>query len=150
VKPLSVRATVQRAGKIALAIFIADGASKATALAIASSGNAPPAILLVQNPDFSLGAASAALPTMVAVSALGILVFGGYTVWAATRGALPVWISGLLIGGGAANLGDRMLFGAVHDWLNLGRVVINFADLAVLVGLAGYLAALRPNCRPDA
>jgi lipoprotein signal peptidase len=79
---------------------------------------------------------------MLALSTLGILMFGGYTAWAATRGALLAWSPGLLIGGGDGNLADRSLFGAAHDWLDLGIVVVNLADLAVLIGLLGYFACL--------
>lgn len=34
---------------------------------------------------------------------------------------------------------DRLLFGAVHDWLDIGKAVANLADLAGLAGLAGHL-----------
>ena len=132
----------QRTAPIALAVLIVDAASKAGALVIASSNYGQGIILPVQNPDFSLGVASTAFPITLALSTLGILVFGGYTAWAAARGVLPAWIPGLLIGGGIGNLADRLLFGAVHDWLDLGKVVVNLADLAVLVGLIGYFLSL--------
>jgi signal peptidase II len=132
----------QRITTIGLSVLLVDAASKAAALLLVSRDGSPGVILPVQNPDFSLGLASASMPVMLAVSTLGILVFGGYTAWAATRGVMPAWIAGLLIGGGTGNLADRLLFGAVHDWLDIGQVVVNFADVAVLVGLLGYAASL--------
>jgi lipoprotein signal peptidase len=136
------RTVVQRVTMMALAVVLLDAASKAAALAISSRNYGNGVIFPVQNPDFTLGLASAAFPAMLALSTVGILVFGGYTGWAAARGTLPAWIPALLIGGGIGNLADRLLFGAVHDWLNLGKIVVNLADVAVLVGLIGYFAVL--------
>ncbi len=136
----TARSVAQRSASIAVCVLIVDAASKAAALVLASRGYGQGVILPIQNPDFSLGVASAGFPIMLAVSTLGILVFGGYTARAAARGVLPVWIPGLLIGGGLGNLADRLIFGAVHDWLDLGKVVVNLADLAVLAGVIGYCA----------
>jgi lipoprotein signal peptidase len=133
---------VWRVAVITLGVLVLDAASKAAAFALASRNYGQPVIFPVQNPDFSLGVASAAFPIMLALSTLGILSFGGYTAWGAVRGILPTWIPGLLIGGGLGNLADRILFGAVHDWLNLGKVVVNASDLAVLVGIVGYFICL--------
>ena len=127
---------------IALGVLVLDAASKAVALALASRHYGRGVILPVQNSDFSLSVASADFPTMLVLSLLGIVVFGGYTCSAAARRTLPAWIPGLLVGGGIANLADRMVFGAVHDWLDQGKVVVNLADLAVLAGLVGYFASL--------
>jgi hypothetical protein len=69
-----------------------DAASKAAALFTASGHRGQEIIFPVENSDFFLGIASAAFPSMVVLSTMGILVFGGYTAWAATRGALPAWI----------------------------------------------------------
>jgi lipoprotein signal peptidase len=132
----------QRTALIALGVLVLDAGTKAAALFIDSRHYGQGIILPVQNPDFSLGVASAAFPIMLALSTLGILMFGGYTAWAGARGVLPAWIPGLLIGGGVGNLADRSLFGAAHDWLDLGIVVVNLADLAVLIGLLGYFACL--------
>jgi lipoprotein signal peptidase len=48
---------------------------------------------------------------------------------------------GLLIGGAAANLTDRIAFGAVHDWLRVGSVVLNLADVVILVAGIGVLVS---------
>jgi lipoprotein signal peptidase len=126
----------------ALGVVALDAGTKAAALYVGSHHYGLGIILPLRNPDFSLGVASAAFPIMLAVSTLGILVFGGYAARAAARSSLPAWIPGLLIGGGVGNLVDRLFFGAVHDWFDLGKVVVNLADVAIFVGLFGYFAAL--------
>jgi lipoprotein signal peptidase len=138
----SVRATAQHVAAIAFGVVLIDGVSKASASYLASLNYANGIIIPVQNPDFSLGVATAALPIVLVLASLGIIAFGGYTAREATLGTVPIWVPGLLIGGALGNLADRLLFGAVHDWLNLGKVVINFADLAVLVGILGYGGSL--------
>lgn len=145
----AARSGAQRTATIALGVVVVDAASKAAALALASRDYGLGLILPVQNRDFSLGVASAAFPIMLALSTLGILAFGGYTTWAAARGSLPAWIPGLLVGGGMGNLADRVLFGAVHDWLDMGKVVVNLADLSVLVGFVGFAwLTCHPRRRP--
>ena len=134
------RSVASRIAIIALGVVTADAASKAAAAILASGHSAEAVIHPVQNPDFSLSLASASFPVMLALSGLGILLFGGYAAWAAGRNFLPAWIPGLLIGGSLGNLTDRILFGAVHDWLALFLVVINLADLAVLAGVLGWFS----------
>jgi lipoprotein signal peptidase len=127
---------------ITLIVALLDVASKTLAALVAERGYAKGVLFPMSNPDFSLGLASAAFPLMLVVSSLGILGFGAYTIWAAARGNIPTWVPGFLIGGALANLGDRVVFGAVHDWLHVASVVINFADVVVVVGLLGYAASL--------
>jgi lipoprotein signal peptidase len=130
---------------IASGVLLLDAATKILAGAVASRGLARAFVVPIQNPDFSLGSAFAPFPIMLALAGLGILIFGGYTAWQAHHRKLPVWVPGLLIGGAVANLLDRLLFGAVHDWLYLPKVVINLADVAVVVGLIGYLVSQAPH-----
>ncbi len=132
----------KRICEIALGVVIVDASSKAGAMAVGAGSYGLGFILPIQNSDFSLGVATATSPIAMVLSALGILVFGGHATRAALRGELPAWIPGLLIGGAMANLGDRLAFGAVHDWLDLGKVVVNLADLAVLISLFGYFSLL--------
>jgi lipoprotein signal peptidase len=126
---------------IACGVVILDATTKILAGALASRGLARAFVVTALNPDFSLGVASAPLPIMLALAGLAILGFGGYTAIQAMRGNLPGWVAGFLIGGALANLLDRLLFGAVHDWLYLPKVVINLADVAVAVGVMGYLVS---------
>jgi lipoprotein signal peptidase len=145
--PPNARSATQSAATIAAFVVVLDESSKAGAVFMASRNFDHGVINVVQNPDFSLSVATAAFPIMLVLSSLGILVFGAYTTWAATRGVVPAWVPGLLIGGALGNLADRLVFGAVHDWLDLGKVVVNLADLAVLIGLVGYSVALASTRR---
>ena len=131
-----------RTALIALGVLLADASTKAAAQVLAGRGYGHGIILPIENADFSLGAASAAYPVTLLLSTVGILAFGGFATWAAMRKRLPAWIPGLLVGGGIANLVDRLLFGAVHDWLDLGTVVVNLADISVFAGILGYFASL--------
>jgi signal peptidase II len=60
----------------------------------------------------------------------------------------------LIVAGGAANLLDRLAYGAVVDFLNLGiggrlrTGIFNVADLAIAAGAA--VLALSSNGREDA
>src|SRR5438445_1517208 len=123
---------------IAAAVVTLDATTKVLAEVLAARKLASALVVSTQNPDFSLGVASAPLPIMLMLAGLGILCFGGYAAWQAQRGKLPGWVPGLLIGGAVANQLDRLLFGAVHDWLYLPKVTVNAADIAVVVGLIAY------------
>jgi signal peptidase II len=138
----SVRTAAQHVAAIAFGVVLIDGVTKASASYLASLDYANGIIIPVQNPNLSLGVATAPLPIVLVLATLGIIAFGGYTAREATLGTVPIWVPGLLIGGALGNLADRLLFGAVHDWLDLGKVVVNLADLAVLVGLIGYFVWL--------
>ena len=89
-----------------------------------------------------MGVAAASLPVMVLLSAGLLIGFGGWSVQLARRRRSPAWVPGLLIGGAAANLLDRIAFGAVHDWLRVPHFDLNLADLFVQAGLVGFGLAL--------
>ena len=44
--------------------------------------------------------------------------------------------AGLLVDGGLANGLERLVSGAVTDFILVGRVVVNLADVAVVIGIA--------------
>src|ERR1700681_2107958 len=120
-------------------VVILDATTKMLAGALGSHGLASAFVVPTQNADFSLGLASAPFPIMLALAGLGILGFGGYLALQARRGNIPGWVPALVIGGAVANLLDRLVFGAVHDWLYLPKVTVNVADIAVLIGVIGYV-----------
>lgn len=66
----------------------------------------------------------------VSASVLALVLF------AARSGLLPSPVGvGLVLGGGTANLADRILDGVVVDLVEIGgAVVVNLADLAIVVG----------------
>jgi signal peptidase II len=129
--PLACRVT----GTACVAIA-ADQLTKLVAIAT-SRGSHSGAIVPVHNPDFSLGIASASLPVMVLIAGLGIVAIGVMAMRRARAGRLPAWVPGLLIGGAVSNLADRLVFGAVHDFLATPCIVFNLADVAVVAGVAG-------------
>jgi lipoprotein signal peptidase len=141
-RDLTRKSLILRTTIIGLAVVVADAATKVLAAFLASRGFGRGVLLPVQNPDFSLGLASAPFPIMLALASLGILGFGGYTAWQAHRRKVLPWVPGLLIGGAMANLLDRLVFGAVHDWLYLPKVTVNLADIAVFLGIIGYFVSL--------
>ena len=132
-----------------LVIIGLDLASKWAAQALHAAGRAPGWITPVQNPDFTLGLASAPRPIMLALSTAVLLSFGGHCLRAARAGRLPMSVPVLLLAGATANLIDRAGDGAVEDFLLTPWAVVNLADLAVLTGLLAYTAALLPAGAPS-
>jgi lipoprotein signal peptidase len=103
-----------------------------------------PFILPVQNPGFLLGAGSGLAPGLVSLALLLLLAWRLITrlqVGAASPRAV-----GLVLGGCVANVSERLLRGAVTDFIRLPWIVLDAADLAVLAGLL-LLAVGRPMNR---
>ncbi|MGL4322597.1 MAG: signal peptidase II [Beijerinckiaceae bacterium] len=77
--------------------------------------------------------------------ALSVAAVIGFSVWLRRVESRVLALSlGLLIGGAAGNLIDRVVFGAVFDFIHLhwGRFswyVFNIADAAIVAGVAGLL-----------
>jgi signal peptidase II len=115
-----------------------DLASKATAPLLADI--APRRVQPMTNSDLSLGAATAAPPVLVLLMAVGLLLALVVVAGLVRRGRVSVTGGSLLLGGALGNLVDRAATGAVHDFLVVGPVVLNLADVAVL---AGVLAVWR-------
>ena len=143
-----IRPAAQRRGvTLAVGVVLADQASKLAAELLAGGRRHGPVVPL-RNPSFSLGLATATRPLMVLAMAAGIALAAGYWRRAAGRRSLPGWIPALVVGGAASNLLDRLLLGAVRDFLAIVHLVVNLADLAVLAGLVGYALTRLP--RPPA
>jgi lipoprotein signal peptidase len=124
-----------------LAVVALDQGAKAAAEHLSH----PSALLLpMRNPALSLQMLDAGRWAETAAMTAGLVLAGLLLVPRVGRGALPVTWPALLLGGAAANLADRALLGAVRDFLPLGPVVLNPADLAVLAGLLGLLLTLTP------
>ena len=113
---------------IAAATFATDQIAKFAA----SAGG----VATYHNARFSLGIAGAPFAATVALMLLGVAVAGGCLVRGVSTGRYPAWVAGLAIGGAAANIADRLLFGAVRDFIPLGPVIANPADLAVCAAFA--------------
>jgi lipoprotein signal peptidase len=135
---------------LAAGVILVDQATKLAA-ELLSSGHRHGLLVPVRNPRFSLGLAAATRPLMLLAMATGIALVAAYGVRAAGRRALPGWIPALVVGGALSNLLDRLVLGAVRDFLAIAHIVINLADLAVLAGVIGYcLTRLirQPATRP--
>jgi signal peptidase II len=119
-----------------------DLVSKATAPVLADL--APRRVQPMTNSDLALGTATAAAPMLVLLTAVGLLLALVVVAGLVHRGRVSVTGGSLLLGGALGNLVDRAATGAVHDFLVVGPVVINLADVAVL---AGVLAVWRGLAR---
>ncbi|MBM9593672.1 signal peptidase II [Roseitranquillus sediminis] len=84
--------------------------------------------------------------------ALGIAAWVGWWMWRQRPGPAVQASAGLLIGGAVGNVIDRLLYGAVADFLNMSCCGIenpyafNVADIAIFLGAAG-LALLAGDGR---
>lgn len=85
------------------------------------------------------GAASLGFGVLTGVVAVAMLVVG-VRLWRA--GALPSIGLGAVAAGLAGNLGDRVINGAVHDWLVIGNTSWNFADFYLAAGIPWLLILL--------
>jgi signal peptidase II len=128
---------LREATAIAAAVVGADQLTKVGAPLLAQ-GRLDGLIHPAYNAEFTLGVAAASPWVTVLVAAMVLLAFGGYTLSMARTGRLPGWVPGLFVGGALGNLFDRILFGAVRDFFIVGSVIVNLADVAIVVGLAGY------------
>jgi lipoprotein signal peptidase len=50
-------------------------------------------------------------------------------------GRVAIWVPAAIAAGTAGNLVDRVIFGAVRDWLAVGPIRLNVADLLLAVGI---------------
>jgi signal peptidase II len=147
------RARLALIGAVAAVVAVADQLTKAWALDRLAAGDVhvvgPVWLRLTYNTGgaFSLGRGN---PWFFAVAALVLAVvlilFGRHL-----RSPLVAVALGLVVGGAAGNLADRLLRdtgGAVVDFVDVGFwPVFNLADAAVTMGAIGLLVGTRE--RPD-
>ena len=129
------RATLVTAAATAIA---ADFATKAAAVRYLD-GNPIPlgdvlTLRLLYNSGAAFGVGSSAPPLLI-ILLTGMAVVG--IVVMAWRGDMkPPAAAGLVVGGGLANLGDRLTGGSVVDMFDLGWwPVFNLADVLLLTGV---------------
>ncbi len=71
---------------------------------------------------------------------VAVLVLAGGLAIVARRPRLPAWTgaaTGLVMGGAAGNLWDRLVSGRVVDYIHVqGFAVFNLADSAIVIGMA--------------
>jgi signal peptidase II len=140
--PPLLRATVVVAVVVAVVALVVDQVSKVVALSVAAHGPVdapgPLSVRLVANRGVLLG--FAAPMWAVLVGTVLFAVFAARSLrGATTRSAVG---AGLLLGGAAGNLFDRLVHragfpdGAVVDWIGWGRgLTFNLADVFLIVGV---------------
>lgn len=76
------------------------------------------------------------------LSSLFVLIATGYWGWHIWK--QQVVFLGLLLGGGVANVIDRLVVGAVRDWIPMPIVGVqnNVADLSIFVALVWFVSRL--------
>lgn len=86
--------------------------------------------------------------------ALAICIWVGIWVWRSRPGRFACLAAGLLIGGALGNVIDRMIYGAVADFLNMSLpgwrnpYSFNIADIAIFAGALGLV--FQPSERQTA
>jgi signal peptidase II len=123
------------------AVLVLDQVTKT--LFSAGRAAAPVAVIPVRNDRAMLGVVGGGRTFLSLAMAALLVGFGIHLVRLVRGGRLAGWAAGLLIGGAAGNLVDRVLSGSVRDFLVVGNVVCNLADLAVLVGLVAFAVARK-------
>jgi signal peptidase II len=136
----------RRVVNVAVTTLLVDAATKVMANVAVPKGTAT-FVAPVRNSELSLGIAGGSRWHLVLLGVSCMIAAGILSMRAARNGRLSPWIPGLVIGGSLGNLVDRALFGAVHDFLVLPWAVVNIADVAVVIGLAGWIVAAprRPS-----
>lgn len=87
--------------------------------------------------------ASIPIPILIIASfsflAWGVLMFIRIPEW--WKRGWTIFFAGLLVGGAAGNIFDRIHLGFVRDWILVAQIsVLNLADLAIIFGCIGLLA----------
>lgn len=133
---------------LAVVIAATDAATKALAFSMLDDGEQSGLLLPIRNPQALLGIAPGSPAFLNIAAAALLIVFLGACLRLSLAGRVPRWVPGLLLGGAGANLADRLLTGAVHDFLVIGRTaVVNLADIAVVVALVGYCVGMARTRR---
>ncbi|MHA6346838.1 signal peptidase II [Roseivivax sp. CAU 1761] len=104
--------------------------------------------------NFGLFAGQTGLTRWVLIAvALGIVAFVVFWLRRDPPGRVGQVAGGLLIGGALGNVVDRLLYGAVADFLNVtccgiaNPYAFNVADIAIFAGAVGLV--LFPSARPS-
>jgi signal peptidase II len=142
---------------LALSVFLADQVSKRLIQASLRPGESIPAIPDVLRISYTRndGGAFGILGGQSGLLLIGGAVAVAFVLWMLLQGPPARTTAlgcGLILGGAAGNLLDRLIAGDVVDFLDLEFwplqewPVFNAADVAIVLGVAVlFLAALRPD-----
>ena len=133
---------------VAFAALVADQVTKQLVVSQLALGDSvhvagPLYIHHVKNPGIAFGLFSNWAAAVTALTAVAIAWMLAYFAKAGARHPILPVALGLLVGGSAANLVDRLRLGHVTDFLDLRFwPAFNLADTFIVVGVAILLAAL--------
>lgn len=134
-----------RVGLLALGVFAADQAAKAVVRTTIERGDAVGLLLgadlvNVRNDGIAFGLFGGSTVLVLAVTLLAALGLAYYVMTQPRRRGQ--WVAvGLLAGGAAGNLVDRVAAGEVTDFIDLPAwPAFNLADVAITVGIATLIA----------
>ncbi|MDZ7905684.1 MAG: signal peptidase II [Cypionkella sp.] len=153
-----------RALSVAFVVFLADQASKWFVLLHLNLAQVyeidvlPPYLNLrmAWNYGVNFGLLAADNPaTRWALITVALVICAGVLIWLrrAHLPPLPQFAAGLLIGGALGNVIDRILYGAVADFLNMSCCGIrnpfsfNIADICVFAGAIGLAFFADPHSK---
>jgi signal peptidase II len=136
---------------VATLVLAADQAAKAWIVRVAgATGSGPPIpgplrLTLVDNTGISYGLLQGGDLTRWALAAFALAVSIALAVWAWRAEKLVTAIGlGLILGGALGNVADRVLHGAVVDFIDARAIgfpwIFNPADSAITVGIILLLA----------
>jgi lipoprotein signal peptidase len=91
---------------------------------------------VVHNRAAAMGVVDASTPVLVIAALAALAAFAAVVVPLALRVGVALWVPGLVLGGAAANLVDRLRLDGVRDFIATPWGIFNLADLAILVGVA--------------
>lgn len=94
-------------------------------------------LTVLPNSGISLGVGAGEFELLILGLSMIVLAIIGRELWS-VRSRLP-WVFIFLIGAGAANTLERLIFGEVRDWIPLSFILFNVADLFIVCGLLVYL-----------
>ena len=123
---MSADAVNRTALRGAFLVLVADQVTK-----LAGTINPGGKLTPLHNPDYSLGVIAAPTVALITLSALTLVAATRYGLALASSGRIPTWVPGVVLGGAASNLADRLVLGAVRDFIPTPLVVFNIADVAV-------------------
>ena len=139
-----------RALGLALAVVAVDQVSKAIAASTLGPGERVDLVLGfeladVRNTGIAFGLLADGQGFVLAVTAVALVLILGYFALNPSRPEL--WIGvGLLVGGAAGNLVDRVRVGEVVDFLDPPAwPAFNVADVAIVVGIVVIVLTHRPH-----
>jgi signal peptidase II len=145
---VSPAAVTARAALVALVTLAADQAAKALvrgSIGLTEEVDVLPGVHLVHTRNtgvaFSVLSGGGVLPTLIGILAVGALLGFFFTHLARPLVWLP---TGLLLGGAAGNLIDRIRLGAVTDFVKLPHwPAFNVADACITVGVVTLVYVLE-------